>query len=241
VNPLAERTRFSQVIVRFHFAVRAAQGRLSALRVFRRKSILYGAFVWERKALNGPFRCFPARAGRRRRRADPGGANVPAPPPLAHPRRRGRWRRWRGGCGQLGRRRPGCWLWGSVALSLCTTAHPFHTRIANIFGASISEATMRPNPSRRPRDRGRRRLGRRLRPGAGAGAAALPTVRADGGGQAPSAFSYVNRFCMGLLYGRAGRLNTKNGGFRPGQCLRAGQRGARQLRCPRPPGAVKRL
>jgi hypothetical protein len=22
---------------------------------------------------------------------------------------------------------------------------------------------------------------------------------------------------MGLLYGRAGRLNTKNGGFRPGQ------------------------
>jgi hypothetical protein len=23
---------------------------------------------------------------------------------------------------------------------------------------------------------------------------------------------------MGLLYGRAGRLNTKNGGFRPGQC-----------------------
>jgi hypothetical protein len=31
------------------------------------------------------------------------------------------------------------------------------------------------------------------------------------------AFSYVNRFCMGLLYGRAGRLNTKNAGFRPGQ------------------------
>ena len=26
------------------------------------------------------------------------------------------------------------------------------------------------------------------------------------------AFSYVNRFCMGLLYGRAGRLNTKNAG-----------------------------
>jgi hypothetical protein len=27
---------------------------------------------------------------------------------------------------------------------------------------------------------------------------------------------------MGLLYGRAGRLNTKNGGFRPGQTLGAG-------------------
>ena len=35
---------------------------------------------------------------------------------------------------------------GSVALSLCTTAHPLCTRFANILGASISEATMRPNP-----------------------------------------------------------------------------------------------
>jgi hypothetical protein len=26
-----------------------------------------------------------------------------------------------------------------------------------------------------------------------------------------------NSFCMGLLYGRAGRLNTENGVFRPGQ------------------------
>jgi hypothetical protein len=33
----------------------------------------------------------------------------------------------------------------------------------------------------------------------------------------PSRFPYVNRFCMELLYGRAGRLTTKNGGFRPGQ------------------------
>jgi hypothetical protein len=37
------------------------------------------------------------------------------------------------------------------------------------------------------------------------------------GGYAPLAFSYVNRFCMGLLYGRAGRLTAKNGGFRRGQ------------------------
>jgi hypothetical protein len=35
---------------------------------------------------------------------------------------------------------------GSVALSLCTSAHPIYTRFANIFGASISEPTMRPNP-----------------------------------------------------------------------------------------------
>ena len=35
---------------------------------------------------------------------------------------------------------------GSVALSLCTSAHPLYTRFANIFGASISEPTMRPNP-----------------------------------------------------------------------------------------------
>jgi hypothetical protein len=30
-------------------------------------------------------------------------------------------------------------------------------------------------------------------------------------------FPDVNRFCMALLYGRAGRLTAKNGGFRPGQ------------------------
>jgi hypothetical protein len=31
------------------------------------------------------------------------------------------------------------------------------------------------------------------------------------------AFYYVNRFCMGLLYGRAGRLTAHFGGLRPGQ------------------------
>jgi hypothetical protein len=29
------------------------------------------------------------------------------------------------------------------------------------------------------------------------------------------AFSYENPFCMGLLYGRTGRLSAQNGGFRP--------------------------
>jgi hypothetical protein len=33
---------------------------------------------------------------------------------------------------------------GWVALSLCTAAHPFHARFSNIFGASVSETTMRP-------------------------------------------------------------------------------------------------
>ena len=36
----------------------------------------------------------------------------------------------------------------SVALSLCTTAHLLHTGVANIFGASLSEAAMRPDPRR---------------------------------------------------------------------------------------------
>ena len=50
-------------------------------------------------------------------------------------------------------------------------------------------------------------------------------VRIDGGGgpgppgavKRPSAFPIANRVCMGLLFGRAGRLTYKNGGFRPGQ------------------------
>ena len=42
--------------------VRAALGRLSALSVFLCESVLYGAFVWARRALNGRKRRFPARA-----------------------------------------------------------------------------------------------------------------------------------------------------------------------------------
>ena len=39
-----------------------------------------------------------------------------------------------------------CGLGLAVALSLCTTAHPLHSRCTNIFGASLSEMVMRPNP-----------------------------------------------------------------------------------------------
>jgi hypothetical protein len=45
--------------------VRAAQGRLSALRVFLCRSVLYGDFVWVHRALKHQKPRFPARAGRR--------------------------------------------------------------------------------------------------------------------------------------------------------------------------------
>ena len=71
------------------------------------------------------------------------------------PRRR-RWRLRTGGrrsCRRWPRTRTGASArratrsaWGSVALSRCTTAHPLYTRSTNIFGASVSEAVMRPNP-----------------------------------------------------------------------------------------------
>ena len=48
--------------------------------------------------------------------------------------------------------------------------------------------------------------------------AAVATVWArPGRGNAPLAFSTVNRFCMARLRGRAGRSTTQNGGFRRGQ------------------------
>ena len=46
-----------------HFYCPGRPGRLSALSVFLFKSLLHGAFVWARKALNRPKRRFPARAG----------------------------------------------------------------------------------------------------------------------------------------------------------------------------------
>ena len=36
---------------------------------------------------------------------------------------------------------------GSVASLLCATAHPLYPILTNIFGTSVSEKTMRPNPS----------------------------------------------------------------------------------------------
>jgi hypothetical protein len=41
---------------------------------------------------------------------------------------------------------PGCEDRARVALSLCTTAHPLYTICTNIFGASIPQPTIRPNP-----------------------------------------------------------------------------------------------
>jgi hypothetical protein len=58
-----------------------------------------------------------------------------------------------GGAGGAGGRPGGGRLgggrgWASIALPLRTTTHPLYTRCTNIFGASISEATMRPNSRR---------------------------------------------------------------------------------------------
>ena len=47
--------------------VRAAHGRLSALSIFLCESVLYGAFVWARRALKSPKLWFSARAGSERR------------------------------------------------------------------------------------------------------------------------------------------------------------------------------
>ena len=46
----------------FFSSVRALPGRLSDLSVSHSKSILYGALVWARRALNRPKRRFPVRA-----------------------------------------------------------------------------------------------------------------------------------------------------------------------------------
>ena len=57
-NRIIDEDMFSDSIT----TVRAAQGRLSALSVFHRKSVLYGASVWARRALNSQKRWFSARA-----------------------------------------------------------------------------------------------------------------------------------------------------------------------------------
>jgi hypothetical protein len=64
-------------------------------------------------------------------------------------------------------------------LSLCTTAHPLYTIFTKIIGASISEATMRPNPRRGARERGGARGSRqRLRTATASEAGRAPVLRA---------------------------------------------------------------
>jgi hypothetical protein len=53
--------------------VRARPGRLSAISVFLCKSVLYGAFVWARRALNIQKRRFPARADKEHDKAERSG------------------------------------------------------------------------------------------------------------------------------------------------------------------------
>jgi NAD(P)-dependent dehydrogenase (short-subunit alcohol dehydrogenase family) len=47
---------------------------------------------------------------------------------------------------------------GSVALWLCTAAHPLHTRFINIFGTFVSEATMRLDPRQMATDFGEHKI-----------------------------------------------------------------------------------
>ena len=63
---------------------------------------------------------------RRRRHGRGTGRAPPAPAPAFHAQTTG---------------------YGSTASSLCTAAHLLHTGFTNVFGASLSNATMRPNPS----------------------------------------------------------------------------------------------
>jgi hypothetical protein len=51
------------------------------------------------------------------------------------------------------------------------------------------------------------------------------TVRVVLGQLSTLRVSYENSFCMGLLYGRAGRLTAENGGFRPRQAANAALNG----------------
>ena len=60
--------------------------------------------------------------------------------------RAGRWRRHHGVDGGPQRDDAVGLAEGLVSSSRCATAHPLHTRFANIFGASISEAVTRPDP-----------------------------------------------------------------------------------------------
>jgi hypothetical protein len=66
---------------------------------------------------------------------------------------------------------------GSVALSLCTAAHPCYTGFTNMFGASISEAKVRPNPRRAWPRTSRPAASPRARPPAGARPAPRGTAR----------------------------------------------------------------
>ena len=77
------------------------------------------------------------------------------------------WRDWFDAIEPISSRLPYMVGLGLGRISLCATSHPIFTILTNIFGASVSERAMRPNPgrARQPRDPGRDdgRLGGRVR------------------------------------------------------------------------------
>jgi hypothetical protein len=62
-EPDPKKQTFNNTVADCHiYDCLGGRGRLSALSVFLFKSVLYGAFVWARRALNRQKRRFPARA-----------------------------------------------------------------------------------------------------------------------------------------------------------------------------------
>jgi hypothetical protein len=97
----------------------------------------------------------------------------------------------------------------SFTVSLCATAHPLHTRTAKVFGASFSEATMRPNPRPAPR-----RTGGPSR--SGAGPRARPRRRSGWQGRPTSRGQSCHRLCWGRTASRpsAGGARRRPSGAR---------------------------
>ena len=62
VKPIVELSFMPAALVSCGSTVRARPWRSRALSVLRRESVLYGAFVWARRALSSQKRRFPARA-----------------------------------------------------------------------------------------------------------------------------------------------------------------------------------
>jgi hypothetical protein len=176
----------------FCATVRPAPGCLSSLGLPHRKSALSGGFPWvwhsETIALAG---------------MGPASTETPRQiPSCASSRTRSRSVtpcRWTGTRASAASTGLGC----IVALHYHSSTPD--TRFANIFGASVSEAAMRPNPRQAP----------------GPGGPPLwatfgpPRSGPARGGYAPFVFSALNRFRTARLYGRAGHSAAQNGDFRP--------------------------
>ena len=95
----------------------------------------------------------------------------------------------------------------SRARSHCTTAHPLHTRYPNIFGTSISETTMRPNPTPHPVPSDSLRAGNTchaLNAAANAASASAPAGKSPRRGRAIAAAAGTAGSALGRATGGGG-------------------------------------